>query len=311
MPDLSRGRGHCLEGRPSPRLAGWLSAMAPGLGQLYLGRIPEAVLYLGAWLVSVIGMLDVLPTFRGHLNQVPYGLAALAIGLLAYLLGIGLAVRAARRMDRPGAVWRRLAGSGLIGPLRRHLCDLLLCVGFMLLAVGHLKGLALASGLAEQFSLWMVFELGGATLFLFQVALVEVWEHLEIAPHRRVGYLLGFYLVLFAGAALFTRFTLSQLASSALLILPGHAFRLLRSDGSGRERFKLEFAAVVGALFSSLCIVGLTAGFIGVLFPSGTPRHVINAYTHIVLGAVYFLLKLAFAVLLDRRFERQASVHPN
>lgn len=114
------------------------------------------------------------------------------------------------------------------------------------------------------------------------------------------------YLVLIGGAAIFTRFPLAQLLGSALIILPGHALRLFRSDGMGREGYKLEFLAVIGAFFTALISVGLAANVIDRLFLSGVSRREVNTYTHIFIGAVYFILKLVFSVLLERRLARGA-----
>jgi hypothetical protein len=95
-----------VPGRPSPRLAWWLSVLLPGAGQAYVGQLWLAPLFTAAWIVSIFGMLDVLTTFRHSPYQVPFGLCAFLLGGGAWVISPWLARRRAGRMTGHGTLYR-------------------------------------------------------------------------------------------------------------------------------------------------------------------------------------------------------------
>lgn len=92
----ARPRGAGVPRQKSPLLAALLSALVPGLGQVYLGRYPKALGYLiAAGALEVFGF-DLDLTVIGAAVGVPLGMGG--VGL--WLYGIADAYRTAKAMQR-------------------------------------------------------------------------------------------------------------------------------------------------------------------------------------------------------------------
>jgi hypothetical protein len=292
--------------RPSPVLAAGLSAVLPGLGQLYLGKFLTGILFGAAWLVSFFGMLDVIYHLERDPHRLLYALGALALGGSSWIASVLLARYAAGVMTRHAGIYR-WAGERC----RRHEGKmpwpaLALSLFFAVTAFGEMRRSPLAGRVADYVKYSMGYETVGIFFLLMFSAFLAVLSQWKDSLRSRVTSL----AVVYAGFTLFVNLTfhvsLRYLLVSALILLPGYVSALLHPDAVRKETLMRQGAIGLIALVGSIFITGFVGSILELAVSPVERHHFINLFTMILWGAVYFGLKAALTILHAVYGERES-----
>jgi len=284
--------------RPSPRLAWWLSALLPGAGQAYLGQLWLAPLFCAAWIVSIFGMLDVLTTFRHSPYQLLFGACAILLGGGAWILSTFLARRRAERMTAHGAVCLWIARKPLLRYLfLREWSDLLLAFAFTLLTIGYFSKARPAQVIGTQVMWWWPYEILGTLFLVIYQGFLEGFSHKLSRPIHRLTLLSILFGVLAILLHLQFKFSMTALAISGLIILPGFVPILTFGTEKDRVRFLYRAGRAFCTLFLSLFPVAFLASLLEGSGVRAAGRSIFEGSVMIFWGAAYFALRAFFEAL--------------
>ena len=281
--------------RPNPRLAWWLSILLPGAGQAYMGQLLLAPLFCAAWIVSIFGMLDVLTTFRNSPYQIPFALCALALGGGSWILSPLLARRRAECMTAHAPLYRWIARKLLLHILfMEEWPDLLLALGFAIVAVGHFSNISWLRWIAGQVMWWWPYELLGTFFLILYMAFLEGMSGRPVRPHHRLAILVCLFASLTGALHLLFHFPVRVLAVSGLILLPGYAPVL----ALGGERQRTRFLYRGGRAFCTLVLSFFPLGFLASMLEGPgvktAGRAVFEGSIMVLWGTVYFFAKALF-----------------
>jgi hypothetical protein len=298
---------------PNPKLAGWLSAFLPGLGQIYLGSILLGAVLLGGWILAVFGMMDLLDS--RVLREKPYWAwlvaADLAIGAGAWVFGIRHALWKARRMDRHAGVYRGLVRQWTKGRLKLIVPDLVLALFFFLVAAGRMAEVPLAVRGAQALFCWFGYEIFGAIFLTFLLACLDILEVKERPPAFKILYVLVFYLLFTAGLKLlFVRIPLSAIALSGLVLLPGQILSLLASENKARRQLAIEGGITFCSLVLSFFLVAFGASLLEAAGMREGRGLAFDAILSMAWGASHYLLKSGMILVADIGPEEESKPGP-
>jgi hypothetical protein len=240
-------------------------------------------------------MLDVLTTFRDNPYQIPFGLCALLLGAGAWILSPTLARRRAKQMAAHAPLYRWIHRKPLLRVLfMEEWSDLLLSLGFAVVAAGHFTGVPWLRWTAGQVMWWWPYELLGAFFLVLATAFLEGMPHRLAAPRSRLVLLAS----LFAGLTLalhgFLHLPFRAIALSGLLILPTY----LPVLGWGGEAERTRFLYRGGRAFCTLLLSFFPFGFLASLLERPGVRMggrvVFEGSIMVLWGAFYFLCRALF-----------------
>jgi hypothetical protein len=278
--------------RPNPRLAFWLSILLPGAGQAYLGQLWLALILAAAWFFGTVGMLDVLTTFRGHPYRPLFGACALLLGGGAWGLGPVLARRRAERMTAHSALYRWIAQKPFLRALfMEEWPDLLLALGFAIVAVGHFNGVPWLGWIAGQVMWWWPYELLGTFFLMLYLAFWEGLAPKLVRPEHRLVLLVSLFAALAMALHLLFRLPLKALALSGLILLPSYAPVLTLGREAGRIRFLYRGGRAWASLLISLFPFALLISLLEKPGVQRSGRPIFEASAMVLWGGFYFLTK--------------------
>ncbi len=247
------------------------------------------MLFAFAWVLSILGMLDVLTTFRGSPRQIPYGMCAVLIGGGSWILSPFLARRRAESMTSHAPLYRWIARHLMLRILfMEEWRDLLLAAAFAAVAAGHFAKISLAQRIATQVMWWWPYEILGAVYLMLYLAFLEGMS--EKLPRRANRLLL--LVILFAGLAgglhVTFRLPLEALAVSGLILLPGYAPILVMGEPPKRIRFLYRGGRALGALVLSFFVLAFLASLLEGPGVRARGRTAFEGSVMVLWGAVYF-----------------------
>jgi hypothetical protein len=266
---------------PDPRVAAWLSALLPGLGQLWVGSLLLAPLFAAAWLVALFGMLDLASSnvLRSRAEWPLLVAADVALGAGAWFMAVRHAHARALAIARGEAPARETAWSRFTRSL----------------LAGRWTDLALALGY------WWGYELAGSLFLTFFLSLVEASEHRRANP---LGRLLAFAATYLAGTLalhLALHAPVPQLLSCGLLLLLDYAPALLFSGEDGEREFLGRGARSFALLVTGFFAVALAASTLERLGVAAGRRELFDVSVMVAWGAFHFLVKALVENALGRR----------
>lgn len=270
-------------GRPVPRVAFWLSAAVPGLGQVYAGAPLRGLLFFtlaatGAWVVA-----DGLAW--GYVRPHPEGLVYLSIGVV--LLGASWpasafhARRHAASLDQWPALYRFgpdfLARPAVQRALQVAPVEIAMAASFAFLIVLYLADVALPDWLRELPRFWFLYEAGVALYLGLSHGLLAALEvrhrgrlTAQMARRRTAGFLL-----IAAAIAVLLRFAAgvpaAHLATGFLIALPSCWYTLRRRSGELAELHMERFARCMLLGLATLLVLAV---FVNALrLATGVPEY--------------------------------------
>ena len=280
-------------GKPSPRIAAWLSAIIPGSGQIYAGRLLAGVGMLVMALLSLGGMVDYLdfnPSRRGRLLS--WGIPALVIYLVNWMISIVHAYQAARSHIRYSRLYQSVIYYVLHSRRAGMLMDTLLWPLFLYSALGVAFDWWGAASFADNFRYWFIFELTGTLLFGFSVAATDDFRKTFNLGRR--GELIC-YVVLYAIAVLvgrwWLRLHLRQLVLAMLIVLPGQIFEALQASPNRRWELSQRAAFSMVAFMVAIPVVGVTMHYIEDPPYRLLSKQVAPQFFSMLLASLYFFLR--------------------
>lgn len=278
--------------RPDPRLAWWLSVLLPGAGQVYLGQLWLAPLFSAAWLISIFGMLDVLTTFRDSPYQIAFGSLAVLLGGSAWTLSPLSARRKAERMAAHAPLYRWLYRKPTLRILFiEEWPDLILALGFAVVAVGHFNRVAWLQWVAGQVMWWWPYELLGTFFLILYLAFLEGLSEQLARPLRRLILLVVLFAGLTTALHLAFHFPLKALAVSGLILLPGYAPVLTLGGVGERTRFLYRGGRAFCTLIISFFLLALLASLLEGPGVKMGGRAIFEGFVMVLWGAFYFVIK--------------------
>jgi len=274
-------------------MAAWLSAIIPGLGQIYAGRLFVGVGMLVLAVLSLGGMVDFLdfdPSERAWL--LAWGIPALVIYLTNWTISVIDAYRSAKSHVRYGrlylAIWYYVVHSGRAGML----IDTALWPLFLYSALGIAFDWRGAASIADNFRYWFIFELTGTLLFGFSVAMTDDFRKTFNLGQR--GELIC-YVTFYAIAALVGRWWLRlhfrQLVLAMLIVLPGQISEMLRASSNRRWELSQRAGFSMVAFMVAVPVVVIIMHYVEDPPHRLLSKQVVPQFVSMLLASLYFFLR--------------------
>lgn len=181
--------------------------------------------------------------------------------------------------------------------MREEWPDLLLALGFAIVAVGHFNRVPWLQWVAGQVMWWWPFELLGTFFLMLYLAFWEGLSGKLVRPHHRLTLLVVLFAGLTGALHLTFHFPLKALAVSGLILLPGYAPVLALGGEGERTRFLYRGGRAFCMLILSFFPLGFLASVLEGPGVGAAGRTIFDGSIMVLWGAFYFLAKALFEAI--------------
>ncbi len=200
--------------------------------------------------------------------------------------------RRAQRLPWNASIHRWLARHPLLHILfREEWSDLLVSVGFAVLAAGHLTQVQLVTAISPHLLWWWPYEILGTFYLVLYLAFLEAWWGSPSTANQRMELMVILFAALAVSLHLISDIPLESMIASGLILLPGYVPILSFAGANSRKRFLMHAGRAFCALVTSFFVLG----FVGSLLERPGVRFAGRAHFQgaiiLLWGAVYYFCR--------------------